>query len=179
MKLINFTQSTLSSAAFSGPTNHSSQLSEVTLVTAFFDIGSFQKGTEQIFAPSKYIEWIRAFEYIENPLYVYVDSEKYADIFRNIRRERYQNRTKIIVLDRSKMWSFNIKQNITEIFSNPKYPKYYPNTVLADYSCAMHAKYEVVKKSIETNAFNTKYFAWIDVGYFRDDLEKKKLVVCS
>lgn len=172
---MNFNQSMLSRSAFSGNSDHSSQISEVTLVTAFFDIGSFQKGKYQVYTPSKYTEWMRAFKYIENPLYVYVDNEENADIFKDIRGERHRNRTKIIVLDRRKMWSFNLKENISHIFSNPKYPKFYPNTVLADYSCAMHAKYEVVKKSIETNAFNTKYFAWIDVGYFRDSLEKKNL----
>ena len=112
------------------------------------------------------------FQFIDNPLYVYVDEEKYAAMFRKIRAGRLRNKTKIIVLDRKKLWSFNLKPNISAIFSDPKYPKYYPNTVNADYSCAMHAKYEVIQKSTKENAFNTKYFAWIDVGFFRDATNK-------
>ena len=37
----------------------------------------------------------------------------------------------------------------------------------------MHSKYEVLERSIRDNAFSTKYFAWIDVGYFREYLEEK------
>ena len=148
------------------------QSTDVTLVTAFFDIGSFQKGKSQIYTPSRYSEWMAIFKYIENPLYVYVDKEEYGNIFRKIREEKFLNRTKIIVLNRKKLWSFGLIQNISAIFSEPKYPKFYPNTVLAEYSCAMHAKYEVLQKSITDNAFNTKYIAWADVGYYRDLLKK-------
>ena len=112
------------------------------------------------------------FKYIENPLYVYVDKEEYATLFKKIREKRFQNETKIVVLNREKLWSFGLKPNISAIFSQPNYPKFYPNTVLAEYSCAMHAKYEVLQKSISDNAFNTKYIAWVDVGYYRELLNK-------
>lgn len=146
----------------------SSLSSNITLVTAFFDIGSFQKGDSQEYTPANYIQWMSVFQFIDNPLYVYVDEEKHAILFRRIRGGSLRNKTKIIVLDRKKLWSFNLKPNISEIFSDPNYPKHYPNTVNADYSCAMHAKYEVIQKSTKDNAFNTKYFAWLDVGFFRD-----------
>ena len=138
-------------------------------MTAYFDIGSFPKGTDtNMYRPSMYEDWMSIFQLIDNPLYVYVDEIKYVDVFNDIRKRNLQNRTKIILLDRKELWSFNLKQNISSIFSDPKYPKFYPNTVIADYSCAMHAKFEVVQKAIEDNQFNTKYFAWIDIGLFRD-----------
>ena len=138
-------------------------------MTAYFDIGSFPKGDDSnMYRPSMYEEWMSIFQFIDNPLYVYVDDVKYVEVFKDIRRRHLKNRTKIILLDRKQLWSFNLKQNISSIFSDPKYPKFYPNTVIADYSCAMHAKFEVVQKAVEDNQFNTKYFAWIDIGLFRD-----------
>ena len=139
------------------------------------NIGSFQKGKTQIYTPSRYIAWMRFFQFIKNPLYVYIDDEKYKSIFQEMRQKHFQNMTKITVLDRRKMWAFRLRQNISNIFSNPEYPKIYPNTIIAEYSCVMHAKYEVLQISIKDNAFNTKYFAWIDVGYFRDSIKKENM----
>ena len=137
-------------------------------MTAFFDIGSFQKGEHQTFTPDKYTHWMSTFQYIDNPVYAFFDADKNAEDFRKIRTGPLKNKTKIVVLDRETLWAFKLKPNISDIFSNPDYPKYNPNTVNADYSCAMHAKYEVVQKVAKENTFNTKYIAWLDIGYFRD-----------
>ena len=149
---------------------------DVTLVTAYFDIGSFQKGTMKgnTYSPGKYAAWMEVFEFIDNPLYVYVDNTKFSDFFKVIRENsNLFHKTKFIIVDRKNLWAFSLQKNISTIFSNPKYPKFYPNTVNANYSCAMHAKYEVMKKSVEDNAFKTKYFAWIDIGLFRDEKDLK------
>ena len=118
---------------------------------------------------------MRIFQFIANPLYVYLDDVKYISIFQELRQRHFQNITKIVVIDRRKMWAFSLRRNISNIFSNPDYPRLYPNTVIEEYSCAMHAKYEVLQRSIKDNAFNTKYFAWIDVGYFRDSLKSEDM----
>ena len=145
--------------------NHSLS-NNVTLVTAFFDIGTLVKGNENnVRSPSKYKEWMSIFRYIENPLYAYVDTIENLEAFKEI-RQPYINKTKVILIDKNQLWGFNLKENISQIFSSPFYPKYYPNTVNPDYSCAMHAKYGVMNQSIYENAFRTKYFAWVDVGYF-------------
>ena len=49
------------------------------------------------------------------------------------------------------------------------YPKFQPNTVVPEYSCAMHAKYELMIKAIDANYFSTLHFAWIDIGLFRHE----------
>ena len=41
------------------------------------------------------------------------------------------------------MWSFQLVPSIAKIFSRPGYPFHTPNTVVPNYSAAMHAKYEV------------------------------------
>lgn len=33
---------------------------------------------------------------------------------------------------------------------------------------AMHAKYEVMQRTIRENPFHTKYFSWLDIGLFRE-----------
>jgi hypothetical protein len=33
----------------------------------------------------------------------------------------------------------------------------------------MHAKYDLMRLAVQRNYFETKYFGWMDVGYFRDE----------
>lgn len=54
------------------------------------------------------------------------------------------------------------------MFRQPNYPKYYPNTVMSEYSASQHAKYAVVADALKRNIFYTEFYAWLDVGYFRD-----------
>ena len=137
-------------------------------MTAFFDIGPFEKGSnDTVFTSSLYEKWMSIFEYLDNPLYVYVDSVKYQKLFEKIRRNS-RNKTKILLIERKSTWGFNLRESISDIFSNPNYPKHTPNTMIPNYSCAMHAKFDVMLKSVNDNKFQTKYFAWIDVGYYRE-----------
>merc|ERR1712018_755809 len=54
----------------------------VTIVTAFFDIGTLVKGNkDNVRSPSKYKEWMSIFRYIENPLYAYVDTIENLEAF--------------------------------------------------------------------------------------------------
>jgi len=66
------------------------------------------------------------------------------------------------------MWAFQLVPSIARIYSRPHYPFHTPNTVVANYSAAMHAKYEVLQMAISSNPFNTRYFCWLDIGLFRD-----------
>ena len=79
--------------------------------------------------------------------------------------------TKIIRIDRDTLWSFKLAPKIKEIYSQPGYPKYHPNTVNEYYSCAMHAKYDLIEDVIQKGLSHTKYLAWIDIGYFREKYE--------
>ena len=141
---------------------------EVTVVTAFFDIGPFEKNIyEGIRTPSYYTKWLSVFEYLNNPLYVYVDSIEYKTLFENVRRNS-QRKTKIILVNREDIWGFSLRENISSIYSDPEYPKVVGKTTNAEYTCAMHAKFDVMLKSVNDNKFQTKYFAWLDIGYYRD-----------
>ena len=110
------------------------------------------------------------FSRIENPIVAYFDDKVYFDYFKQLRKKDTIFWEKTLVLEKRKedLWAFKMLPNISKIFSDPNYPKFLPNTVNPEYSCAMHAKYGLVSKTIEMNPFSTDYYAWIDIGLFRD-----------
>jgi Bacterial protein of unknown function (HtrL_YibB) len=66
------------------------------------------------------------------------------------------------------MWTFGLLPEVKRVFAKPNFPKHYPNTIVPDFAVAVQAKYEVIQMSVLENPFNTKYFGWLDIGYFRD-----------
>jgi hypothetical protein len=72
------------------------------------------------------------------------------------------------------MWSFGLVPEIARIYAKPKYPRHHPNTVIPNYSAAMHAKYEVLRAAIEENPFRTRYFCWSDIGLFREIVNRRQ-----
>lgn len=145
----------------------SSLLDELTVVTAYFNLGSFHKGEEDIFGPNLYHQWMTVFGRINNPLIIYVDTDDDASYFNLIRINFPRQLTRIVKVKRNDLWAFSLQPFIGEIYGQEWYPKHLPNTVRADYSCAMHAKYELMQRTIEENPFRTKYICWLDIGLFR------------
>jgi len=141
---------------------------ELTIVTAYFDIGSFEKGAGGgMFSPTLYRKWLTIFAQIRNPVIAYFDNPDHAALMRVMRRQH--PKTRIIIVDRRTLWSFQEMQpRIKEIFSQRGYPWNPPNTVVSNYSAAMHAKYELMRWTIRDNPFQSAYICWLDVGLFRE-----------
>ncbi|KAJ8321727.1 hypothetical protein KUTeg_000198 [Tegillarca granosa] len=99
----------------------------MTIVTAYFNLGTFQKGYGSTFT-----------------------SKLYFTVDKNIRISRQST-----------------------VYSQPGYPKHHPNTVIPAYSSAQHAKYAVVADAVRQKYFNTEFYAWLDIGYFRDIVSSK------
>lgn len=119
-----------------------------------------------MFTPQLYRKWLTIFAQIENPVVAYFDSAKHASLMRVLRQKH--PKTHIVVVDRSKLWSFTeLQPHIAEIFSQQGYPWNPPNTVVSSYSAAMHAKYELMQWTIRDNPFQSAYICWLDVGLFR------------
>lgn len=136
----------------------------LTLVTAYFDIGRLVgKG----FDKERYTRWASVFRYIASPLVVYTDSD---DFYKNMTsfREYFPEITKIIKFDRNKLWPFQSINRIRDIFSQPGYPRHAPNTIMPEYSALQHTKYAVVQHAIQNKYLPNKFYAWLDIGYFRD-----------
>ncbi|XP_052817873.1 uncharacterized protein LOC128243905 isoform X2 [Mya arenaria] len=145
----------------------SSRKYDVTVVTAYFDLGTFRKGFAGNFSTENYFNWCKIFRYLLNPLTVYTDSQKFYYLMKNIRNETV-NTTRIHLIKRNSSWAFQLQSNISKVFSQKGYPTHYPNTVLPEYACAQLAKYDVISRASRDHVFKTNYVMWLDVGYFRD-----------
>ena len=147
---------------------------EITVVTAYFDLGRFQKGEgRKYYTPSLYRNWMKVFGRIKNVVVAYLETDQDIRYLKSLRAHLPSNLTVIHHMNRKKMWSFSLRSKIKEIYGSKNYPKHHPNTVIPDYSCAMHAKYEVIRQTILENPGKSKYIAWVDVGLYRDYLHEK------
>ncbi|KAL8566613.1 hypothetical protein ACOMHN_049754 [Nucella lapillus] len=146
----------------------------VTVVTAYFSLGTFQKGDKPTykFSPDTYLQMAQGLIFLQNPLVIFTDCKTMASLFRD--HFSGKNLKVVFVSDRSELLSFQLLPKVAQIFSDPNYPKFSPNTVLPEYSCSQHAKMDVVDKALAWNPFRTTYFAWIDIGYFRELVFRKK-----
>ena len=147
-----------------------------TLVTAYWDLGTFRKGSAGMFSTSLYKKWAIAFRYMLNPLVIYTDSLEFRNHMETI-RENLLFCTKIVYMNRTNIGAFQRVGKIKEIYEQPNYPKYYPNTVNPAYAAAQNAKYNVMAETYRHGLFNTTYYGWIDVGYFRDLVNAKDFYV--
>ena len=164
---------TSTQVAASIPSNVSYQ-TNVTVITAFIDIGKFRKGHGQaIRTRHKYFKWATTFGFLLNPLVVYTDTDLFSNFMLTL-RENLTVATKIVRLERNSSWAFRRKDKYENIFSIKDYPQHNPGTTTPEYVCAVHFKYEAMGRASTENYFHTKYFAWIDIGAFRHETESKQ-----
>ncbi|XP_060071252.1 uncharacterized protein LOC132551160 [Ylistrum balloti] len=142
----------------------------ITFVTAYFDIGSMKRGFigNRYQGIQTYKNWINAYSQFNNSVIFFTDSIEMETLFRDLRKRFPLYMTRIIKIDKNKLWSFKLAPHIKTIFAEPWYPKFPPNTINENYSCAMHAKYDLLEIVINERQYKTKHLAWIDAGYFRD-----------
>lgn len=144
----------------------------VTIVTAYWNLGTFQKGVGGLkFSTNTYFKWASTFKYLVNPLVVYTDCKEFKELMETLRSDRLNN-TMIYLLNRTELWPFQLVTQMKSVLDQPGYPKYYPNTVIPEYPAAQHSKYAVVAETIRKGVFANPYFAWVDIGYFRDVVER-------
>ena len=157
--------------------NELSSSSDVTVVTAYFDIGMFLKSNPPVvYTPNHYKRWMRKFKDITNPTIGFFTSKSDSDYFVRLRAaNNLLNRTLIVLINETQLWTYQwLRPRIAHIFSDKNYPRYQPNTVNADYACLMHAKYELMLNAIQNNSFRTKYFSWVDIGLYRSYKNQKE-----
>lgn len=142
-------------------------LNNLTLVTAYFDIGSFIKGRRDIkYHNYTYFGWFKKFGHLNNPLVVYTDSSAFARHAARV-RTNLKSCTRIVEVSRDMLWAFRLRSKVAELYDQRFYPKFHPNTVNPDYTCAMHAKFAVMRNAILNRYFPSVHYAWVDVGCFR------------
>jgi hypothetical protein len=144
----------------------------LTIVTAYWNLGTFQKGGGNLhFSTNTYFTWAKTFKYLINPLVVYTDSKEFKNLMQALRAEQ-RNTTVIYLKNRTELWPFQLSDQIQTLYDSPGYPKYHPNTVSAAYTAAQHTKYAVTADTVRRKVFHTPYYAWLDIGYFRDIVNK-------
>lgn len=148
--------------------NNVKNTTNVTIVTAYWNLGTFQKGVGGLkFSTNTYFKWASTFKYLVNPLVVYTDCKEFKELMETLRSDRLNN-TVVYLLNRTELWPFQLINQIKSVLDQPGYPKYYPNTEIPGYSAAQHSKYAIVAETIRKGVFANPYFAWLDIGYFRD-----------
>jgi hypothetical protein len=140
----------------------------MTLVTAYFALGMLRKGREH--NKEGYMNWASAYRFVTNPLIVYTDSEDFYKFMMKVRTD-FQKKTKIFKIERQSLWAFQLIDQIKAVFSQPGYPKHIPNTIMPAYSATQHAKYALVSNAIRDKHFENDFYAWIDIGYFRNSVK--------
>lgn len=113
----------------------------------------------------------------------YFDDVRYLQHFKNQRlqlakryKSGYDKLTKLILISRDDLWTFTLRNKTRDILQQSGYPIHHPNTVIPEYSCAMHAKYEVMYNTILKNPHRTRYFCWLDIGLFREVTNHEDLI---
>lgn len=145
----------------------------ITIVTAYWDFGTFRKGKKMQRTRHHYEKWASIFEMILNPVIVYTDSSVFQSSMENY-RSKFTNKTMIYCVNRTKFWPFQLTEQIKAVFDQPNYPKFYPNTFVPKYSASQHIKFAVMLDAVQKNPFKTPLYSWLDVGYFRDIVDDKR-----
>lgn len=143
----------------------------VTIVTAFINIGDHRKGDNDTRTVDQYVRWMRNWQKVKNAVIFYTNDKDNMMNFKKIREiNRFETKTVFLDIENSKkLWSMDLLPNISTIFKQPGYPKHYPNTALPMYSTIMNLKYDLLEDAILSNSFQSDYFAWIDIGFYRYD----------
>jgi hypothetical protein len=114
------------------------------------------------FEPEKYIEWMNNFISIVNNFYLVIYTDETSLKFIN---SRENPNIKIIIKPIEIFYSYKYKDFWIENHNK--------NVFLNDKSCwelnmLWSEKINFVKETIEKNYFDTEYYGWCDVGYFRN-----------
>ena len=109
-------------------------LEEIAIVTAYFNTGQFKKGRSgAVFTPNTYHEWMRICSRIRDPRVAFFENDQDIAYFKKIRESLPENLTRIEKVSRDELWAFALRDRIAAIFTQPRYPKYYPDTVVPEY----------------------------------------------
>ena len=115
-----------------------------------------------------YLNWLRVWYKIANPVYFYSDNKTIVDLFLKI-RSKTNFSTFAVHISRSEMWSFNMTPEVARIFAQKSYPQFHPNTVVPEYAIAQHAKFELLNLTIHKFNISAKQaIMWMDVGAIRE-----------
>jgi protein YibB len=144
-------------------------MSEITIVTAFFDIGRAEfKNTHLTRTNEQYFEYFRFWARMKNKLIVYTDSIS-AQRVKNIRKEfGLEGKTIVITIDNVYEIEPDIYKCMLKVSESLDFKsfRYFENAMSnrANYDYVMLMKYWCMKRTVEQNLADGM-IAWMDFGF--------------
>lgn len=163
-------------------------MSEITLVTAFYDIG--RSDWKSAWFNRKSEEYLKSFETFLNYDYqmiIFVDDKHYDALTKMIAASEYASSKKLIRINETWMqeniWAWSRLDRETEIMNSVEYKSLipnriamgYPENVNPKYTIITHSKIDFVGYAIDNELCSTDLVMWIDFGYFHNKLEPKHI----
>lgn len=156
-------------------------MSDITVVTAYFDIGrgnwpKVVRGREMPFYAHRtedtYFDYFTRLASLQNDMIIATE-EKNAERILKIRREQSDGKTDVLVIDFQKQIE-NIKPRIETVINRPEYIKFVNNPHFPEYWNTDYILINLFKTNFVVDAFKrglikNSLAAWIDFGYVRDD----------
>ncbi|CAL1534256.1 unnamed protein product [Lymnaea stagnalis] len=145
---------------------------DLTVVTLYIPLGTFLKGFGKTYrTKDNYRTWMHTWAWLTNKVVAFFADSDDMEYFRKLRSAQPADRTVLIKVERSQLNAFKDYDKIRDIYSRPKYPKYQPNTVNANYSCTMNAKFDALQMTMDLGHVSTEFMAWLDIGALRNMLK--------
>ena len=142
---------------------NSSTEKQLTIVSALYDIGEKKRDF------NLYYKWSENLFTLNTPIVFFVDP-KIANKVKSLRPKEYDNITIFIEINVTDFYSYKNYYNDIVDFKK-RNPSCYMARFKPELYLIWSEKINFVKIAIKKNYFNSKYFAWVDAGYFRN---KKK-----
>lgn len=142
-------------------------MNNVTIVTAFFDIGRETNGDGRKLAD--YLEWIKKTLQLNCNLFI-VTEKKFVDFMKDNRPSEYNMYIKEDILENASYYKY--LPQMKEILNSEYYKSRiaYPNRVectLPEYNVIQYSKFGWLENAIKENPFDSDYFFWMDAGISR------------
>lgn len=130
----------------------------VTVVTSYLHPTS-SDGIQDITADPLYLRYLTSFSYILNPVIAFFDNRTIADAFQEL---RIGLDTQIIIVKSQHLQAYQLDSQMQRIFMKLNL------SLGSRIACMTHFKYELVSRAVRDSLFRTRYFAWLDVSYYKD-----------
>lgn len=142
-------------------------MENVTIVTAFFDIGREVNGDGRKI--SEYLEWIKNTLKLNCNLYFFTE-KKFVNFIKDNRTSNYNTFIKEDTLENSKYYKY--LDSIKKAMHSCEYKNKMTNINrvecrLPEYNIIQYSKFGWLEEAIKENPFNTEYFFWMDAGISR------------
>lgn len=150
---------TYSGSASQTTTDSSLFKSNATIVTAFYE-GPSKHTTSQ------YEDWAKNLFSLEDPIIIFTTPSFAPFVQEHRHMHNAMHKTKIVLLDLNKTDTVNMfdlefwKEQHSKDPDKERHKSYHVYWVWL-------SKLEFVRRAIEMNPFQSEFFAWVDVGYFR------------